>query len=87
MTFTRIAALAGTTALSATAVFAQDDREGWPESFTVGTASQGGTFFVYGSGWAILVADELGISRRRRSHRRPDAEHGAGCTPAKCSSA
>jgi len=62
MTFTRIAALAATTALSATAVFAQDDREGWPESFTVGTASQGGTFFVYGSGWANLVADELGIS-------------------------
>lgn len=38
------------------------DREGWPESFTVGTASQGGTYFAYGSGWAGLVADELGIS-------------------------
>ena len=38
------------------------DRTGWPESFTVGTASQGGTFFVYGAGWANLVADELGIS-------------------------
>lgn len=62
MTFTRIAALAATTALTATAVFAQDDRTGWPESFTVGTASQGGTFFVYGAGWANLVADELGIS-------------------------
>ncbi|MCL4674574.1 MAG: C4-dicarboxylate ABC transporter substrate-binding protein, partial [Pararhodobacter sp.] len=32
------------------------------ESFTVGTASQGGTFFAYGSGWANLVATELGIS-------------------------
>ena len=39
-----------------------EDREGWPESFTVGTASQGGTYFAYGSGWANLVADELGIS-------------------------
>jgi uncharacterized protein len=38
------------------------DRTGWPESFTVGTASQGGPFFVYGSGWANLVAEELGIS-------------------------
>ena len=38
------------------------DRTGWPESFTVGTASQGGTYFAYGSGWANLVADELGIS-------------------------
>jgi len=38
------------------------DREGWPESFTVGTASQGGTYFVYGSGWANLVAEALGLS-------------------------
>ena len=38
------------------------DRTGWPDSFTVGTASQGGTFFAYGSGWANLVAEELGIS-------------------------
>jgi len=39
-----------------------DDREGWPESFTVGTASQGGTYFAYGAGWANLVADELGLT-------------------------
>lgn len=38
------------------------DRTGWPSSFTVGTASQGGTYFAYGSGWANLVAKELGIS-------------------------
>jgi uncharacterized protein len=38
------------------------DRQGWPDSFTVGTASQGGTFFVYGSGWANLVAEELGLT-------------------------
>jgi TRAP transporter TAXI family solute receptor len=47
--------------VGATATMAQD-RTGWPESFTVGTASQGGTFFAYGSGWANLVAEELGIS-------------------------
>ena len=39
-----------------------DDRTGWPRSFTVGTASQGGTYFTYGSGWANLVAEELGLS-------------------------
>ena len=38
------------------------DTSDWPESFTVGTASQGGTYFAYGSGWANLVAEELGIS-------------------------
>jgi len=48
-------------AVAATGAAAQD-REGWPSSFTVGTASQGGTYFAYGSGWANLVADELGIS-------------------------
>ena len=48
-------------ALTASVATAQD-RDGWPESFTVGTASQGGTYFAYGSGWANLVADELGIS-------------------------
>lgn len=50
-------------AMGTTGVLAQDaDRTDWPESFTVGTASQGGTYFAYGSGWANLVADELGIS-------------------------
>lgn len=50
-------------AVTAGATFAQDvDRTGWPDSFTVGTASQGGTFFAYGSGWANLVGEELGIS-------------------------
>ena len=51
-------------ALGASAAFADGhiDRTGWPESFTVGTASQGGTYFAYGSGWANLVAEELGLS-------------------------
>jgi len=40
---------------------AAQDRSGWPSSFTVGTASQGGTFFVYGSGWANLIAEQLGV--------------------------
>ncbi len=38
------------------------DKTGWPDSFTVGTASQGGTYFAYGSGWANLAAEELGLS-------------------------
>ncbi|SFB00589.1 hypothetical protein SAMN05421688_2302 [Poseidonocella pacifica] len=54
---TAVAGLAGTAFAEA-----HMDRDGWPESFTVGTASQGGTYFAYGSGWANLVAEELGIS-------------------------
>ncbi|HSH49125.1 MAG TPA: TAXI family TRAP transporter solute-binding subunit [Halomonas sp.] len=53
------ATLAGSMLVAAAA---QADRSEWPENFTVGTASQGGTYFVYGSGWANLVADELGLS-------------------------
>lgn len=56
-----IACTAAVVALTAQVAVAQD-RTGWPSSFTVGTASQGGTFFTYGSGWANLVSEELGIS-------------------------
>ncbi|WP_349361071.1 TAXI family TRAP transporter solute-binding subunit [Stappia sp.] len=60
MTRTLVAVALGAS-MSASMAVAQD-REGWPESFTVGTASQGGTYFAYGSGWANLVAEELGLS-------------------------
>lgn len=52
--------VAGTLLVAASA--AAQDRSDWPDNFTVGTASQGGTYFVYGSGWANLLADELGLS-------------------------
>ncbi len=60
----KFTALLAATALTATAAFADNhgDRTGWPESFTVGTASQGGTYFAYGAGWANLVAEELGVA-------------------------
>lgn len=53
---------AGALVLSIAAAASAQDRSGWPSSFTVGTASQGGTYFAYGSGWANLVAEELGVS-------------------------
>lgn len=61
MKLTTILTAAGAAlALSAGAAAAQD-KAGWPSSFTVGTASQGGTFFVYGSGFANLISEQLGI--------------------------
>lgn len=39
-----------------------EDRSDWPSNFTIGTASQGGTFFAYGTGWANFVAENLGVS-------------------------
>lgn len=56
-----VAAAAVGVVLAGSAAMAQD-REGWPDSFTVGTASQGGTYYTYGSGWANFVAEELGLS-------------------------
>ena len=60
----RLTAAAAVTTLAAGMALAQSgvDRSGWPDSFTVGTASQGGTYFAYGSGWANLVAEQLGMS-------------------------
>jgi TRAP transporter TAXI family solute receptor len=60
----KLVATFAVTALAGTAAFADghQDRTGWPESFTVATASQGGTYFAYGSGWANLVAEELGLT-------------------------
>ncbi|MEM8701790.1 MAG: TAXI family TRAP transporter solute-binding subunit [Pseudomonadota bacterium] len=52
--------MALTASFFAPAALAQD-RSDWPTSFSVGTASQGGTYFVYGSGWTNMVADALDI--------------------------
>ena len=58
---TATTALAAGLAMTAGTAMAQD-RSDWPDAVTVGTASQGGTYFIYGSGWANLVAEELGIN-------------------------
>ena len=40
----------------------EQDRSDWPQSLKVGTASQGGTYFIYGAGWAGLVQEMLGVN-------------------------
>ena len=45
----------------ATAPALAQDRAGWPGDLTVGTASQGGVYFVYGNGLAAFISEELGI--------------------------
>jgi len=34
----------------------------WPQVLTLGTASEGGTYYVYGEGLARLLSRELGIA-------------------------
>ncbi len=61
MRFTNFAALAAASFMAVSAASAQD-RDGWPSELTVGTASQGGVYFVYGNGLASFIAEELGIN-------------------------
>ena len=60
MMMTRLAALAvaATIALPATA----QDRSDWPNDLTIGTASQGGTYFIYGNGFASYISEALGLN-------------------------
>lgn len=59
----RMFALAALSASVMTAgVAIAEDRSDWPSNFTIGTASQGGTFFAYGTGWANFVAENLDVS-------------------------
>ncbi|NMG01422.1 TAXI family TRAP transporter solute-binding subunit [Azoarcus taiwanensis] len=55
------AVVTGAALVSAGASFAQD-RTGWPRDLTVGTASQGGVYFVYGNGLAGFIGESLGIN-------------------------
>lgn len=47
-------------AMTAGAAAAQD-REDWPKNITIGTASQGGTYFIYGNGLASFISEKLEI--------------------------
>jgi TRAP transporter TAXI family solute receptor len=55
------AAIAAVAAVALAGV-ASADQADWPKSFTIATASQGGTYFQYGSGWANLVAPGVGAT-------------------------
>lgn len=47
--------------LSALPLAAQD-RSDWPSSLTIGTASQGGTYFIYGTGLAGMITQKLSLN-------------------------
>ncbi|MDX9768292.1 MAG: TAXI family TRAP transporter solute-binding subunit [Ectothiorhodospiraceae bacterium] len=63
----RIFNWAGTAILAASALAVSlptlaQERSGWPTSVKIGTASQGGTYFIYGAGWGNLVKEMLGVN-------------------------
>lgn len=53
---------------AATAEQAQND---WPDSITIGTASQGGTYLIYGTGLAELIQDELDVATTAQATEGP----------------
>jgi len=61
MKFKTISAVAALCATIAMPVAAQD-RDGWPNSITIGTGSQGGTYFTYGSGFGAMLSEVLGLN-------------------------
>jgi TRAP transporter TAXI family solute receptor len=58
----RTLALTGAGVALCTGAAQAQDQSDWPDSITVGTASQGGTYFIYGSGWANLVQEMTGVN-------------------------
>lgn len=62
MTLRTIAALAAAAAIAVAGAAGAQDRSGWPNSLTIGTASQGGTYFIYGNGLASFIGESLGIN-------------------------
>src|SRR5688572_5418953 len=57
--WTRLLCVALLGAVLATPAAAQ--KANWPKSLTLGTASVGGTFFIYGQVWATLAGDTVGV--------------------------
>jgi len=54
-------AVAAAVTAAATLAHAGGHTKGWPTNFTVGTGSQGGTYFGYGTGWAAIVSEATGV--------------------------
>ncbi|MBL8671328.1 MAG: TAXI family TRAP transporter solute-binding subunit [Alphaproteobacteria bacterium] len=63
MMLARALGLAAGLALAASALPAQAQTPGanWPKALTLGTASVGGTYFVYGQAWASMVGAKIGV--------------------------
>ncbi|RGP37965.1 TAXI family TRAP transporter solute-binding subunit [Pseudotabrizicola alkalilacus] len=59
--FIKTLAAACAAGLVATTAMAQDKSD-WPSEITIGTASQGGTYFVYGNGFAGYMSEALGVN-------------------------
>ena len=51
---------------------AQTPDPSWPKTLTLGTASVGGTYFVYGQAWATLVGEKIGVPINTQQTQGPN---------------
>jgi len=65
-----IAGIAAAAMLAAGTAYAQ--KANWPKTLTLGTASVGGTYFVYGQVWASLVNDKVGTQISTQQTQGPN---------------
>lgn len=70
--WSRIAACAVVGAVAAAATPGQAQNANWPKSLTLGTASVGGVFFVYGQVWANIAADAIKVPINTRQTDGPN---------------
>jgi len=62
----------GLVALALAAAAHAQPKPGWPKTLTLGTASVGGTYFVYGQVWASLVNEKLGTNISTQQTQGPN---------------
>jgi len=68
-----LALLAGTAVAAASvAAPASAQKAGWPDSMVLGTAAVGGTYFIYGQGWANLVNETVGTKISTQQTQGPN---------------
>ena len=74
MTISRRQLLAGAAAVPLVPALAraQGRDPSWPANVTLGTASVGGTYFVYGQAWASLVGEKIGLNINTQQTQGPN---------------
>jgi uncharacterized protein len=71
-TFTRVLAGLAVAALSGAVLAQAKPNPSWPKTLTLGTASVGGTYFVYGQVWASLVNEKIGTTISTQQTQGPN---------------
>jgi len=66
------ASVAVITSISVSTVALAQDKTGWPKSLTLGTASVGGVYFVYGGVAANLMSEKTGVNVSTQQTQGPN---------------